>query len=84
MANYEIQPGTLLETFETIGDWTCGGTLIFNSHIFVTPATTTTEFPVADMQALVDYIMKYHYAGVLDMMPVSTWYRGLTNSRRMA
>lgn len=59
-----------------------GTTLIINSHKFVTPATTTTEFPVADMQALVDYIMKYHYGGVLDVMPMSLWYKGLTNARK--
>jgi peptidoglycan/xylan/chitin deacetylase (PgdA/CDA1 family) len=61
----------------------CGGTLIIYSHRFITPATTTTEFPVADMQALVNYIMKYHEGGVLDLIPLSEWYRGLNNPRKL-
>ena len=61
-----------------------GGTLIIYSHIFITPSTTTTQFPVEDMQALVDYIMKYHEGGVLDLMPLSEWYRGLSTSRKLA
>ncbi|OGM06043.1 hypothetical protein A2125_01480 [Candidatus Woesebacteria bacterium GWB1_43_5] len=61
-----------------------GATLVIESHNFVTPAVEETEFPVADMQSLVDYIYQYKMAGILDVVTISEWYRGLSEGRKSA
>lgn len=59
-----------------------GCTLVIESHKFVTSATTTTEWDITQMQALIDYIYKKVSGGTIDCIPMSEWYLGLTNSRK--
>lgn len=61
-----------------------GATLFIESHNFVDTPTTTTEWAITDMQALVDYIQQRKSAGILDVMTTSEWYIGLTANRKIA
>ena len=59
-----------------------GATLVIESHKFITTPTQSTEWGIADMQALVDYILSKKEQ--IDCVTISEWYRGLTNPRKNA
>ncbi len=59
-----------------------GCTLVIESHKFVASPTTTTEWAISDMQALIDYIYLKSLGNQLDVVTISEWYNGLTNPRK--
>lgn len=61
-----------------------GGTIIFESHKFVPSPSVATEFLDTDLTALIDYIYVRVAGGQMDMVTFPEWYKGLTESRKLA
>lgn len=85
---WQLKMGNCLDstTSSTIIGWmqdtyAKGGTLILLYHKLVTPATVSTEHPVASFQAEVDAAYLYKSQGLLTDKTIVSWYNGLTGGR---
>ena len=58
-----------------------GGTVIFQMHKLVANPAAATEWAPTDFQALVDYIASKKEQ--IDVVPITEWYRGLSNARKL-
>lgn len=59
-----------------------GNTVIFYGHKLVVTAGDSTEWDIADFQALVDYALSKQNQGLLDIVTISDWYDDLEGKRQ--
>lgn len=57
-----------------------GGATLLNFHKLVETATVDTEWSISNFQALIDYIKLHQNQGELDVVTISEWYNGLSDS----
>lgn len=86
LSRREIVETTSLETAQGYIDEVIvkGGIYIFNFHdIQETPDPESTDWGTADFQAWIDYLALKQQQNYLDVVTISEWYNGLTNSRKL-
>lgn len=59
-----------------------GSTIIFYGHKLVASASTTTEWDIANFQALCDYIKSKE--AQIDVVPMTQWYEQINHPRKIA
>lgn len=60
-----------------------GSTCILFAHLLVASPGVSTEWPISDFQSLMDYIAHYRDGNILDVLTMSQWYRGISQSRKI-